>query len=131
MLPPVPDIPYEQILRAEIDTISVNQLDDKCVVLLASCHDDAMEGGMLDEFLGPDGSEGPQQVTSDWKRAWKTTAVYEQTAEDHPRLVPFDRRDPFFGIPILNMPSTTLEDFLGRHKSTMYDAGRIVPSIAH
>ncbi|KAF7113949.1 hypothetical protein CNMCM5793_006132 [Aspergillus hiratsukae] len=129
MLPPVPDIPYEQIFRAEIDTISVNQLDDKFVVLLASCHDDAMEGGMLDEFPGPDGSEGPREVTSDLKRVWKTTAVYEQIAEDHPRLVRFDRRDPFFGVPILNMPSTTLEDFLDRHKSTMYDAdtNRIVP----
>ncbi|RHZ50978.1 hypothetical protein CDV55_103165 [Aspergillus turcosus] len=100
MLPPVPDIPYEQIFRAEIDH----------------------HRGMLDAFDEPDAFRGPQVDTADVERVWKTTAVYEQIAEDHPRLVRFNRRDPFFGVPILNMPSTTLEDFLDRHKSTMYDA---------
>jgi hypothetical protein len=126
MMPPVPGVPYEQIFRAEIDTISVDQLDDKFVALLASDHTDAMAGGVLDEYAG-DILEGPRVTTSDLNRVWKTTAVYEQIAEDHLRLVRFGHRDPFFGIPILKMPSTTLVDFLTRHKATMYDADRIVP----
>jgi hypothetical protein len=125
MMPPVPGVPYEQIFRAEIDTISVDQLDDKFVALLASDHTDAMAGGVLDEYAG-DILEGPRVTTSDLNRVWKTTAVYEQIAEDHLRLVRFGHRDPFFGIPILKMPSTTLNDFLTRHKATMYDADRIV-----
>lgn len=126
MMPPVPDMPYEQIFRAEIDTITVHQLDNKFVALLALCHTDAMAGGMLDEYNEPDAFRG-REATSDLRRVWKTTSVYEQILEDHPRLVRFDHRDPFFGIPILDMPSTTLEGFLAKHKSTMYDANRIIP----
>lgn len=85
-----------------------------------------MAEGMLDEYAD-DTLEGPRVTTPDLPRVWKTTAVYEQIAEDHPLLVRFGHQDPFFGIPISTMPSTTLEDFLTRHKATMYDADRIVP----
>ncbi|GFF32806.1 hypothetical protein IFM58399_03323 [Aspergillus lentulus] len=103
-------VPHEQIFGAEIDTIGEDQLDDKFVALLASDHTDAMAEGMLDEYAD-DTLEGPRVTTSDLPRVWKATAVYEQIAEDHPRLVRFGHRDPFFGIPISKMPSTTLEDF--------------------
>ncbi|GAQ11451.1 hypothetical protein ALT_8772 [Aspergillus lentulus] len=95
---------------AEIDTIGEDQLDDKFVALLASDHTDAMAEGMLDEYAD-DTLEGPRVTTPDLPRVWKTTAVYEQIAEDHPRLVRFGHQDPFFGIPISKMSSTTQEDF--------------------
>ncbi|GIJ84581.1 hypothetical protein Asppvi_003428 [Aspergillus pseudoviridinutans] len=103
MLPPALDILYEQIFWAEINTLSVAQLDEKFVALLTWCHTDTMQGGMLDEYNEADAFQGPQEVTSDLNRVWKTTAVYELIAEDHPPLVRFDHRDPFFGIPILNI----------------------------
>ncbi|GIK02210.1 hypothetical protein Aspvir_006259 [Aspergillus viridinutans] len=115
--PRIPNIPAEQIFEAEIDNVTATQIDDRFVALLTQDHFDDMFNNDLERYDEPD---GPQVTTGDLRRVWKATCVYEQLAETHPHLVRFDHRDPFFGVPILDKPSTTVDKLVAKHRSTMY-----------
>lgn len=125
----VPGVAWEDLFRAEIDNVSVAQLDEDSVVLVPSDYEE-------DSDLVDDQEHLSQrtQLTSDASRVWKTTAVYEYIAEPHARLVPFKGRDPWTGFPILAKPSgPPLSIFLAEHRSAMYsqptgeEGGRILP----
>lgn len=94
--PRIPNVPWEQIFQAEIGNITATQIDDKFVTLLTQDHFDEMLDNNLESYDEPDASLGPQVMTSDLRRVWKTTCVYEQLTETHPRIVRFDHCDPFF-----------------------------------
>lgn len=60
------------------------------------------------------------------KRCFKTTVAYEQisssSAHLHSRIVPFIRRDPWTGFPILARPSgPPLDRFLDQNRKSIYD----------
>lgn len=132
----VPGVAWEDLFRAEIDNVSVAQLDEDSVVLVPSDYEE-------DPDLVDNQEEAEEhlsqrtQLTSDASRVWKTTAVYEHIAEPHARLVPFKGRDPWTGFPILAKPSgPPLSVFLAEHRSVMYsqptggsaeEGGRILP----
>jgi hypothetical protein len=77
----VPNVPWDQQFRAEIDNISVVQLDENSVALIPSL--DYMEDPVEND---PEATM-PSQHSTDMMRVWKTTAVYEQIASSHPRIV--------------------------------------------
>lgn len=125
----VPGVAWEYLFRAEIDNVSVVQLDEESVVLVPSDYEE--DPDLVDE---QEHLSQRTQITSDASRVWKTTAVYEHIAEPHARLVPFKGRDPWTGFPILARPSgPPLSVFLTEHKSVMYsqptgeEGGRILP----
>lgn len=112
----VPGVAWEDLFRAEIDNVSVIQLDEDSVVLVPSDYEE-------DPHLVDDQEHLSQRthLTSDASRVCKTTAVYEHIAESHARLVPFKGRDPWTGFPILAKPSgPPLSGFLVEHRSVMY-----------
>lgn len=61
------------------------------------------------------------------KRCFKTTVAYEQISSSssthlHSRIVPFIRRDPWTGFPILARPSgPPLDRFLDQNRKSIYD----------
>lgn len=76
------NIPWNQHFQTEIGGISVTQVDDNSVILIPTC--DYVE----DPFpYDPDDPDPLSPHSSDTTRVWKTTAVYEQIATTHPRIV--------------------------------------------
>ncbi|KAK6828799.1 hypothetical protein RU639_003472 [Aspergillus parasiticus] len=113
---------------AEIDTMTVVPLDNEFVVLLGKSQWDCVGLGGLEDLNDPDKS--PMEHSSDMCRVYKTTAIYEQLAKDrHPRLVRFNHGDPVIRVPILEMPFDSIELFLKKYGSMMYDndEARVLP----
>ncbi|KAF7184179.1 hypothetical protein CNMCM7691_004804 [Aspergillus felis] len=118
--PRIPNIPDEQLFETDIDNVTATQIDDNSVVLLTQDHFNDMLDNDLERYEEPDAFSGPQVMTGDLRRVWKATCVYEQLSENHPRIVRFQYRDPFFGVPILDMPSTTVDRLTAKYRSSMY-----------
>lgn len=132
----VPGVAWEDLFRAELDTVSVVQLDEDSVVLVPSDYE--QDPDLVDnQEVAEEHLSQRMQLTSDASRVWKSTAVYEHIAELHARIVPYKGRDPWTGFPILAKPSgPPLSAFLAEHRSIMYsqptgrssdEVGRIMP----
>lgn len=79
----MPGIPWDLLFRAEIDNVSVAQLDEESVVFVPSDYEDADAGE------DPEPLSQRIELTSDASRVWKSTVEYGQIAEAHPRLARF------------------------------------------
>jgi hypothetical protein len=78
----VPGRTYEDHFRAEIGSIAVSQLDEDSLILIPT-----MDYGPDDPMEDDTDAQLFVSHTTDTTRVWKTTEVYEQIGEAHPRII--------------------------------------------
>ncbi|KAI0123658.1 hypothetical protein BJ170DRAFT_639940 [Xylariales sp. AK1849] len=129
LLAGVPGLPYEGHFKAEVCGILVAQIEEDAVIMIPADYteDPIDEDPETIPWLG-------MSTSSEIDRVWRTTTVYEQIGESHPRIARFLHRDPFTGFPLLAKPSgPLLAEFLVQHRSIMYSESHetSAPSTPH
>jgi hypothetical protein len=65
--------------NVDLDTVGATQIDEDSVLLVPAGYN-----------FEPESEFARWQEGYDQHRCWKTTVVYEQIGENHPRVVPYD-----------------------------------------